>query len=58
MRLDIKQATERSLLCQRPLTEKQTPMCAHRLYNNNLGPKDGAALAEGLKGNSTLHSLE
>ena len=47
-----------SLLCQRPLTEKQTPFCAHRLWNNNLGPEGGAALAEGLKGNSTLQSLE
>ena len=46
------------LLCQRPLTEKQTPLCAHRLYGNYLGPKGGAALAEGLKGNSTLQLLE
>ena len=49
---------ERLLLCQRPLTEKQTPLCAHRLYGNKLGPEGGAALAEGLKGNSTLQSLE
>ena len=47
-----------SLLCQRPLTEKQTPLCAHRLRSNYLGPEGGAALAEGLKGNSTLQSLE
>jgi len=28
------------------------------MNNNNLGPEGGAALAEGLKGNSTLQSLE
>ena len=28
------------------------------LRSNGLGPKGGAALAEGLKGNSTLQSLE
>ena len=37
--------------------EKQTPLCAHRLDHNRLGPEGGAALAEGLKGNSTLQSL-
>ena len=47
-----------SLLCQRPLTKKRTPFCAHRLWNNNIGPEGRAALAEGLKGNSTLQSLE
>ena len=31
---------------------------ARSLYMNELGPQGGAALAEGLKGNSTLQSLE
>ena len=31
---------------------------ARSLSLNNLGPKGGAALAEGLKGNTTLQSLE
>ena len=31
---------------------------ARSLRSNGLGPKGGAALAEGLKGNSTLQSLE
>ena len=31
---------------------------ARSLQNNGLGPKGAAALAEGLKGNSTLQSLE
>ena len=30
----------------------------HSLTNNKLGPQGGAALAEGLKGNSTLTSLQ
>ena len=50
-------APECLLLCQRPLTEKQTPLCAHRLSSNFLGPEGGAALAEGIKGNSNLQSL-
>ena len=52
-------APERSLLCQCPLTEKQTKhcLCAYRLDWNKLGPEGGAALAEGIKGNSTLTSL-
>ena len=33
------------------------PPFSHRLDENELGPKGGAALAEGLKGNSTLQSL-
>ena len=44
---------------QRPLTCLTT--CLHHarsLRDNKLGPKGGAALAEGLKGNSTLQSLE
>ena len=31
---------------------------ARSLNNTRLGPKGGAALAEGLNGNSTLQSLE
>ena len=31
---------------------------ARSLSFNDLGPKGGAALAEGLKGNTTLQSLE
>ena len=60
MRLDIKQATERSLLCQRPLTRLTThlPTTPRSLEWNQLGPEGGAALAEGLKGNSTLQSLK
>ena len=50
-------ASECSPSCQRPLTEKQTLLCAHRLDWNKLGPEGGAALAEGIKGNSTLTSL-
>ena len=49
-----------SLLCQRPLTALNTHLCSHarRISCNELGPNGGAALAEGLKGNSTLQSLE
>ena len=36
---------------------KANTFCAHRLNENRLGPKGGAALAEGIKGNSTLQSL-
>ena len=52
------QTTECSLLCQRPLTEKQTLSCVCSLELNVLGPQGGAAIAEGLKGNSTLTSLK
>ena len=36
------------------------PLCSHSrsISRNSLGPEGGAALAEGLKGNSTLQSLE
>ena len=53
-------APKRSLLCQRPLTALSTRPCSHArsLGANELGPKGAAALAEGLKGNSTLQSLE
>ena len=49
-----------SLLCQRPLTLLSTCFLtrARRLGRNRLGPGGGAALAEGLKGNSTLQVLE
>ena len=40
-----------------PADTKANTFCAHRLDRNDLGPKGGAALAEGLKGNSTLQSL-
>ena len=58
-KLECAAAPERSLLCQCPLTEKQTKhcLCAYRLDWNKLGPEGGAALAEGIKGNSTLTSL-
>ena len=53
-------APKRSLLCQRPLTAASTRPCphAHSLSENELGSEGGAALAEGLKGNTTLQSLE
>ena len=41
----------------RPADRKANTFCAHRLDYNELGPGGGAALAEGLKGNSTLQSL-
>ena len=53
-------APECSRLCQRPLTlltTSATHSSARSLRNNSLGPKGAAALAEGLKGNSTLQSL-
>ena len=40
-----------------PADRKANTFCAHRLDENQLGPKGGAALAEGIKGNSTLQSL-
>ena len=47
-------------LCQRPLTLLSTCFLtrARRLGGNQLGPEGGAALAEGLKGNSKLQVLE
>ena len=51
---------KRSLLCQRPLTLLITSLLsrARSLRNNHIGPKGGAALADGLKGNSTLKELK
>ena len=49
------------LLCQLPLTLLATTapsFCLHSLKQNKLGPKGGAALAEGLKGNSSLQILK
>ena len=48
------------LSCQWPLTRLSTHLCsrARSLGSNRLGPEGGAALAEGLKGNSTLQLLE
>ena len=48
------------LLCQCPLTRLSNHLCSHArsLSHNRLGPEGGAALAKGLKGNSTLQSLE
>ena len=40
-----------------PADRKANTFCAHRLDYNKLGPEGGAALAEGLKGNSNLQSL-
>ena len=53
-------ALECSLLCQRPLTLLNTRLRsrARSLRDNKLGPEGGAALAEGLKGNSTLKELK
>ena len=49
-----------SLLCQRPVDTPQHPprSCARSLGHNDLGAEGGAALADGLKGNSTLRSLK
>ena len=49
-----------SIQCQRPLTFLSTSLLtrARSLKRNCIGPKGGAALAEGLKGNSTLQMLE
>ena len=46
--------------CQRPLTAASTRPCphAHSLSENGLGSEGGAALAEGLKGNTTLQWLK
>ena len=58
-KLECAAAPERSLLCQRPLTALSTLPCSHgrSLSGNRLGSEGGAALAEGLKGNTTLQSL-
>ena len=49
-------APECSLSCQRLLTR----LCSHArsLFPNKLGPDGAAALVEGLKGNTALHSLK
>ena len=46
--------------CQRPLTALSTRPCSHArsLSENGLGSSGGAALAKGLKGNTTLQSLK
>jgi len=41
-----------------PLNMHLACTLACSLYQNKLGPEGGAALAEGLKGNTTLTSLE
>ena len=43
-----------------PLDSRSTHLCSHArsLQRNRLGPKAAAALAEGLKGNTTLQKLE
>ena len=53
-------APECLLPCQRPLTLLSSHLRSRprSVSSNNLGPQGGAALAEGLKGNSTLRSLE
>ena len=58
--MTLEPAPGRSLFCQRPLTRLSTHLCSHArsLRDNRLGPEGAAALAEGLKGNSTLQSLE
>ena len=45
-----------AFFCQRPLTLPNTSLLsrARSLRYNGIGPEGGAALAEGLKGNSTL----
>ena len=59
-RLWLEPTPECSPSCQRPLTLLNTRLlsCTRRLVGNDVGPEGGAALAEGLKGNSTLQSLE
>jgi hypothetical protein len=49
-----------SPFCQRPLTLLTTHLHsrARSLGSTGLGRKEGVALAEGLRGNSTLQSLE
>ena len=52
-------APKRSPFCQRPLTLVMTSLSrARSLFNNALGHIGAAALAKGLKGNSTLQELE
>ena len=53
-------APKRSPLCQRPLTHmpRHPHSSAGSLRDMLLGPKGAAALANGLKGNCTLQSLE
>ena len=53
-------APDCSPFCQRPLTCLSSRLCSHArsLEGNRLGPEGGAALAEGLKGNTTLQSLK
>jgi hypothetical protein len=53
-------AQECSLPCQRPLTILNTSLHSRvrSLRRNKIGPEGAAALAEGLKGNLTLQSLE
>ena len=53
-------APECSPSCYRPLTRLSSRLCSHArsISSNDLGPKGGAALAEGLKGNTTLQKLE
>ena len=41
-----------------PTDRKANTFCARSLESNDLGAKGGAAIAEGLKGNSTLQSLK
>ena len=41
-----------------PLNMHSSCTLVHSLRANNLGPQGGVAVAEGLKGNSTLTSLE
>ena len=57
--LECAAAPECSLSRQRPLTPLSTRLCSHArsLAENELGSEGGAALAEGLKGNTTLQSL-
>ena len=60
-RLECASAPKCLLLCQRPLTQLTTRLWTphpRSLRGNGLGPKGGAALAEGLKGNCTLQSLK
>jgi len=56
----LKCAAAPRVSCQRPLTLLTTHLRsrARSLSWNGLGPEGGAALAEGLKGNTTLQSLK
>ena len=56
---DLKCAATRSVFAfvSAPANRKANTFYTHRLDWNGIGPEGGAALAEGIKGNSALTSL-